>query len=271
MSLVKRHPIITFFVLSYVITWGFLPFELFGAFGPLVAALIVIPISQGVAGLKELGLRMIRWRVRWYWYAAALGIPLVVAVVAIALNVALGASWSLATFPPLSSFLLVFAVRLINPLDGPMAEEPGWRGFALPHLQAGRSPLLATLILALIVVVWHSPLVFVTHQLGPSGLLGAFASTFWFAWLFNHTGGSVFMTIVSHAAEGTFVQVAVAGFAGAVAGVAQLAWIYAVMWLVAAIGVVVLDWKAWHGPAPTEATTPPQAIPPRGAAPATPA
>ena len=63
MSLVKRHPIITFFVLSYVITWGFLPFELFGAFGPLVAALIVIPISQGVAGLKELGLRR-RWRGR---------------------------------------------------------------------------------------------------------------------------------------------------------------------------------------------------------------
>jgi uncharacterized protein len=65
MSLVKRHPIITFFVLTYVIAWVTLPFGTFGAYAPLVAALIVIPISQGVAGLKELGLRMIRWRVRW--------------------------------------------------------------------------------------------------------------------------------------------------------------------------------------------------------------
>ena len=73
-SVVQRHPIITFFVLSYALAWMLVPFGSFGAYGPLVAALIVIPITQGVAGLKELGLRMIRWRVRWYWYAVALGL-----------------------------------------------------------------------------------------------------------------------------------------------------------------------------------------------------
>ena len=65
-SVVRRHPIITFFVLSYALAWMLVPFGSFGAYGPLVAALIVVPITQGVAGLKELGLRMIRWRVRWY-------------------------------------------------------------------------------------------------------------------------------------------------------------------------------------------------------------
>jgi len=44
---VKRHPIITFFVLAYAIAWVFMPFGSFGAFAPLVAALIVIPITQG--------------------------------------------------------------------------------------------------------------------------------------------------------------------------------------------------------------------------------
>ena len=52
MSLVNRHPIITFFVLTYAISWGFLPIEAveFMLGGPLLAALIVIPITQGWAG-----------------------------------------------------------------------------------------------------------------------------------------------------------------------------------------------------------------------------
>ncbi|MDQ3436461.1 MAG: hypothetical protein M3491_03825, partial [Actinomycetota bacterium] len=72
-SVVKRHPLITFFVLTYAISWTFLPIEAvrFLPSGPLFAALIVIPITQGWAGLKELGSRMIRWRVRWYWYVVA--------------------------------------------------------------------------------------------------------------------------------------------------------------------------------------------------------
>src|ERR687889_1563783 len=127
-SVVKRHPIIAFFVLSYAIAWGFVPFGSFGAFAPLLAALIVIPLTQGVAGLKELGLRMIRWRVRWYWYALAIGIPLAVLGLIVGLNVALGASApSLAQFSSVSTILLVFGTKLINPGDGPLGEEPGCR------------------------------------------------------------------------------------------------------------------------------------------------
>src|SRR5215210_5755819 len=162
MSLVKRHPIITFFVLTYAISWGFLPIEAVGFMpgGPLLAALIVLAITQGWAGLRELGSRMIRWRVRWYWYALAIGFPLAVFLVIVALNVALGApAPSLAQFSPWYAVIVVFAVRLVDPLDGPMGEEPGWRGFAQPRLQANRSPLLATLILALLVAIWHVPLV----------------------------------------------------------------------------------------------------------------
>src|SRR5215212_2022212 len=60
--------------------------------GPLLAALIVIPITQGWAGLRELGSRMIRWRVRWYWYVVSIGLPLAVVLLTVGLNVALGAS-----------------------------------------------------------------------------------------------------------------------------------------------------------------------------------
>ena len=199
MSAVRRHPIITFFVLSYAISWGFLPIESvrFLPSGPLFAALIVIPITQGWAGLKELGLRMIRWRVRWYWYAAAIGVPLAVHLAVVGLNVAAGAGVPSLTFTSLTTFLMVFAVRLVNPADGPLGEHPGWNGVALPGLQGfGYSPLLATVILAPLVAGWHLPTFFLEEgALQPSvlvgGLVATMAVTFWYAWLFNHTGGSI--------------------------------------------------------------------------------
>lgn len=78
MSAVRRHPLIAFLVLTYALTWGVLPLGIFGVAGPLVAALIVIAITDGRAGLRELGSRMIRWRVGWRWYAVAIGLPLAV-------------------------------------------------------------------------------------------------------------------------------------------------------------------------------------------------
>jgi len=172
---------------TFAVAQRALPWESFLAAGPLLAALIVIPITQGWAGLRVLGNRMIRWRVGWGWYVLAIGLPLAVHLLTVVLNVALGApAPSLAQFSPLSAVLVVFAVRLINPVDGPLGEEPGWRGFAQPRLQAGRSPLLATLILAVLVTIWHVPTFFLEAGLQPSFILGGVqatvAVTFWYAW-----------------------------------------------------------------------------------------
>ena len=52
MSAVRHHPLVDFFVLTYALTWGFLSLGIFGATGPLIAALIVISITQGWAGLR---------------------------------------------------------------------------------------------------------------------------------------------------------------------------------------------------------------------------
>ncbi|HZB07942.1 MAG TPA: hypothetical protein VE525_02390, partial [Rubrobacter sp.] len=84
---------------------------------------------------------------------------------------------------------------------------------------------------------------------------------------FNHTGGSVFMSIVSHSAQGT-IQIGALWPAGA--DLAQANLLFGVVASAVAIGLVVFDWKSWRGPAATETTTP-QAMPPRAAAPATPA
>ncbi len=265
LSGVRRHPIVTFFVLSYAISWGALPFESvrFLPSGPLFAALIVIPITQGWSGLRELGSRMIRWRVRWYWYVAALGVPLAVHLTYAGINVAAGAGVPSMTLTSLTTFLMVFAVRLINPADGPLGEHPGWNGAALPGLQGfGYSPLLATAILAPLVAGWHLPTFFLEEGgLQPSvlvaGLVTTMAVTFWYAWLFNHTGGSILLLVMAHSVEGSIRY--------------ELGWLVMGVWLALAIGLVIFDWKAWRAPAPAPATTPPQPIPPSGAAPATPA
>jgi CAAX protease family protein len=95
---------------------------------------------------------MIRWRVGRIWYVLAVGLPLAVHPLTVTLNLTMGAPTPpLSEFSALSGVILAFAVRLINPLDDSVGEEPCWRGFALPRLQTGRLPLLATLILALLV------------------------------------------------------------------------------------------------------------------------
>src|SRR6476620_4410461 len=100
---IKRHPVAAFCVLAYTFSWlpwvlGTLapasrPFVLYPFLGggPLLAALVLLPITQGRAGLRALGARMLKWRVGWHWYAVALGIPLTVVLGATALNIVFGA------------------------------------------------------------------------------------------------------------------------------------------------------------------------------------
>lgn len=241
---VRRHPLVAFWVLTYAIAWGFWPLASFGAFAPLVAALIVVPFTHGRAGLRVLGSRLVRWRVGWLWYVVALGVPLAVHGVTAALNAASGAGLGSLTSSSVTTLLLVFALRLVNPTDGPLGEEPGFRGFALPGLQGlGYSPLLSTTILALLVAGWHVPLFFLEDGgLQPSilvgGLVTTVAVTFWYSWLFNRTRGSVLMTLLAHNVEGTLQ--------------AQ-GWIYMAVWCAVAIGLIVADRAAWRRPATAEA------------------
>ena len=238
-------------MLAYALSWWPVPFGAFLPLGPLLAALIVTAVIDGRPGLRALGRRMLRWRVGWRWYAVALAVPLATVIAAITLNVVLGApATALHGLDPWYILVLAFAVRLINPLDGPVGEELGWRGFALVRLQADRSPLRASLILGLLVAGWHVPLVFLPGEhLAPVLLLATVAVTFVYAWIFNHTGDSAFMTLVSHAAEGT-IRLGAVGFLAGDAN--RLSWLYAGAWCLTAIGVLVFDRRFWLARRPSQ-------------------
>jgi len=243
---IRRHPLLTFFVISFAVAWGFVPFGSFGAFSPLVAVLVVVPITQGLPGLRRLGSRLIRWRVAWYWYAVAIGVPLAVVVGSIMLTVGSGAPPPslLASVTPWYSLVLVFLVRLVNPLDGALGEEPAWRGYAQPSLQAVRSPLAATAILGVVLSVWHLPLILMPQfDLPPIGILTTFAITFWYSWLLNRTGGSVLLTVIAHAAQGIVQPWRL--WENASIGIREN-FFECVLWCALALALIAVDWRFWR-------------------------
>src|SRR5215210_5429166 len=132
MSLVRRHPLITFFVLAYALTWsawpmwasGLYPIAPVFSFAPFLAALVVLAITNGKSGIGGLLRRMVCWRVGLRWYAVALLLPAGITVAAVVINVLLGAQ------PPSSvelggwrGLLLGFAVALLIPGLGGAWEE----------------------------------------------------------------------------------------------------------------------------------------------------
>jgi membrane protease YdiL (CAAX protease family) len=259
-GLFTRHPLVAFFALAFAFSWWAVPMGEFLPFGPLFAALTVLAVVQGRPGLADLGRRMLRWRVGVRWYVLAIALPLGATLAAIGLNLALGAPVSaLDDLDPWYLLIGLFFLRLINPLDGPMGEEPGWRGFALPRLQANRSPLGATLILGLIVAAWHLPLVFLpAEDLAPIFLLATVAITFMYTWIYNHTGGSVLMTIIAHSAQGVIAFSAL-GFVGS--DDSRMVVLLTASLCVVAIGLLVFDWRMWRGRAPAECRIAAGAIP----------
>ncbi|QJY47429.1 CPBP family intramembrane glutamic endopeptidase [Pseudonocardia broussonetiae] len=259
----RQHRLVAFFGLAFAVSWWVWPFHALGlaptAFfpcGPLVAALVVIGVTEGRPGYRTLGARMVRWRVGRRWWAVAIGTPLAVLAVAAAANVVVwGAPAPVPADMAWGALAVGLAVRFVNPLDGPLGEEPGWRGYALPQLQTTRSPLVAGLVLGGFAALWHLPLV-VTGQLAANGLVVTFAITLVYVWLFNRTGGSVLMTMVFHIAQG--LGHAALGFAGADA--ARMDLLTGALWCAIAVGVIVLDRGAWRV-APVSAVAEPPAEP----------
>jgi membrane protease YdiL (CAAX protease family) len=248
---IRRHRLVAFFVLSYAVAWagwpfwaaGLLPEPLFLACGPLVAALVVVGVAEGRPGYGALFERMTRWRVGALWWVVALTLPPAMVLATALLNTAAGAP--AAAFGGLAwgELALLFGLYLVNPLGGALGEEPGWRGYALPRLQADRTPLAAALVLGVLVAGWHLPLV-VFGMLGAIGLLSTAAITVVYVWLFNRGRGSALLILVAHALQDSFTFGSL-GYSAA--DTARAEYLYCLVVVVVAATLVVVDRAAWSG------------------------
>jgi membrane protease YdiL (CAAX protease family) len=248
-SVIKRHPLITFFVLAYALSWW--PSILYAldlsllpnaGFGPFLAALVVLAFTQGKSGIGGLLRRMVRWRVGLRWYAVALLLPVGIALAATSVNVLLGAQApSAADLGGWTGLFSTFAVLLLVPGFGGAWEEPGWRGFAVPRLQDGRSALFAGLILGVLIAAWHLPLMVVgqVHYADIASIMGA---TLVLNWVFNSANGSVLIIMMMHAmnntVSGSFFSPMFSG-----ADSVRQSWLLAAVWCTVAVAVVM-----WAGP-----------------------
>jgi membrane protease YdiL (CAAX protease family) len=242
----KRHPLIWFFVLAYALSWWAWVLYALGAFpnpvasfGPFLAALLVLGLTEGRSGVVGLLRRMVRWRVGVGWYAVALLLPAAIAGLATLLNVSFGAAApGAAALGRWTSLFGTLAFVLLVPGVGGAWEEPGWRGYAVPRLQARWSALTSALVLGVLVAGWHLPLI-VTGQVHYADVVSIMGASVVINWLFNHVRGSVLLIMLLHAANNT-----VAGnfFAPMFTGAdsARQAWLLAAIWCAVAVGVVLV-------------------------------
>ncbi len=178
----RQHPLAIYFVLTYFFSWSVfiplallkhgviqltVPFSLYylASFGPLLAALITTGLIGGSEALRELLGRMLRWRLRPVWWAAALSPILLLAVTVIILQVIRGEWFDLNSVGQVEYLpdLGVGAFFLWLMTYG-IGEETGWRGFALPRFQKNLSALRATLLLWIFIAIWHAPAFFLVYD-----------------------------------------------------------------------------------------------------------
>lgn len=213
-GIVRRHQVLSFVVLTFGLSWGWWAFAWAvlvggdglsrivvapGAFGPPVAGLLVTWAAGYDVRAWFRGL--FHWRVPARRYLAALGIPLLIAAGGTAVLAVGGVQIDpglLTGRVPLFPVVLVFAVIL-----GGGQEEPGWRGFALPRLQADYGALTASLAVGLAWAVWHLPLFVLDAPRNTTGSFGIYLVTVLaisvvLTHLYNASRGSVLLAAIAH-------------------------------------------------------------------------
>lgn len=272
-----KYQVAIFFVLAYAITWpahligytyatrhghvptnegnvlsvaawlrgdldtAYVPFLLLlmFSFGPTVAGIVVTALFKGKDGLVDLWRRTTKVRIGPRWIAVIIGLPIVFGVVSVALGFLTGGMrLQYELLVPLTLFpaLLLFMVVCTG-----LAEEVGWRGYALPELQRDHTAERASWIVGFAWGLWHIPSVlylpYLRGELNPglvipilAGLtFGIVGYTIVLTWIYNNTG-SVFWIVILHGWANT-VQSYLVLSSGSY--LAQLAW--AVLpWAVAA-------------------------------------
>ena len=225
-QVIVRHPLLAFFALAYACSWLITLPLLLGTnglglfaytvprgfafvlivlqqFGPTLAALVMATLTG--SGARHLLKHYLRLRVGLVAYLGTLvGPPLMVLLGATVVRGA-GVWQALAQegLLLLPYFLLYLVILFF--VGGPLGEEAGWRGFALPRLQARHGALLASLIVAVGWVLWHLPLFFIPESATWTGNLAVYAGlavalSIIHTWMYNRAQASLFVVTLLHAA-----------------------------------------------------------------------
>lgn len=230
----ESYPLTSFFVMAYLFSWvvlipfilsqwGIFPktkaFDIFfvaNAFvGPMLAAYIMFRTLEGKGSWKKIRKSIISTKVGLKWYLFTLiVIPAVMFLGMVILNGGIPTFHGL-TFKFFVTYLIFFVAIFF--LGGPLPEEIGWRGFALPRLQSKFGPLKATLLLSALWTFWHLPHFLTVAQRGGPGsdlsilyihlpifILLCLPISIILTWVYNCHRGNLFIVMLVHASINTF-------------------------------------------------------------------
>jgi membrane protease YdiL (CAAX protease family) len=257
-SIIARFPLISFFGMAFLFSWIAIiplilnpslpiePFQILGAFaGPTLSAIIMIAALEGRGGLATFFKRYIQWRAGIGWWLLVL-FGLLIALTLVA-TIIVGPSVMREFISNLGLILPTYLIALIvGMILGPLWEEPGWRGFALPRLQAKYGAFIGTVILGVMWALWHAP-----------GYLGGWMTSAYLAllldcigfsilatWVFNNTRGSLLLMILLHSSSNAAISLGVkvlpANLTPAMHDFVYSGWIPAIMAGIIAILVLII-------------------------------
>ncbi len=184
-------------------------------YGPLLSALGIRQRMGGPLAVRDLLSRMVRWQVPGRWYLAALALPVVTLVPALAVALGTGVAPSQPGLPLAPGWIPLFFLYTL--LTSGLAEV-GWRGFLLPFLQQRYTAEQASYMVGILWTLWYLPYVVALNQ-GPGlpfallwSLVTLIPSAVIYTWLYNNTG-SLLVTMLYHALANVAVALA-AGWLG---------------------------------------------------------
>jgi membrane protease YdiL (CAAX protease family) len=171
----KRHPVLTYFVLTFIFTWGCMAlavypdgfpitdekYETAGALvyvamlvGPSTASILLTGLFDGRMGFRELFSRLFKWKVEIRWYAVALlTAPLMITTMLFGLSL-LSSEFQPAIFTSDGGPALMLSAIAAGLVVG-LFEELGWTGFAVPRLKQRYGISNTGLIVGIVWGAWH--------------------------------------------------------------------------------------------------------------------
>lgn len=181
--------------------------------GTVIGAIVAQLYESGKAGLRGWWQRCTHWRIGWRWYGIMLGLLFIIFLPIFIYGAATG---PLPTTDQVSTVLVWLMPMFLYTFLASGMEEPGWRGYMLPNLQARMSAKKASFVIGIVWGIWHWP-VFIPIYMDALGSAGGvpqavitlliqlalytagsiMSQVFIYTWLYNRTG-SVFLCILYH-------------------------------------------------------------------------
>ena len=184
---------------------------LIGAFAPLLAAITLITRDEGRKGLKAFFGRALDFHIKPVYLIIALGLPLVIHVIAHYMALAFDLDVAKTLFPAeisIAPVILAVPYFILMLVIGGGQEEFGWRGYAQEPLQEKIGVIPASLVIGVIWGIWHLPLWFMAGDMHNAYSFLAFVMmttsiSLIYAWLYNSSGKKLIVVLFFHAMNNT--------------------------------------------------------------------